>query len=104
MNTTSTFQNVYLPCFSCCCVSYDGFFLILFLLPAAIVSYDGLPVLGDGPAGTEAYKSDLQASFSRDILWWIASFLHPLGIVHAFFPLVELWYLPVCMTYTLLLL
>ena len=32
--------------------------------------------------------------FCRDILWWFASFIHPLGVAHTFFPLVELWYLP----------
>ena len=34
-------------------------------LTAAIVSFDGLPVIGDGPAGNEAYKSDLQTYFTR---------------------------------------
>jgi len=34
-------------------------------LTAAIVSLDGLPVIGDGPAGNEAYKSDLQTYFTR---------------------------------------
>jgi hypothetical protein len=29
-------------------------------LTAGIVSFDGLPVLGDGPLGEEAYRSDLQ--------------------------------------------
>jgi hypothetical protein len=28
-------------------------------LTAGIVSFDGLPVLGDGPLGEEAYRSDL---------------------------------------------
>jgi len=63
-------------------------------LTAGIVSFDGLPVLGDGPLGEEAYRSDLQEFFPRDILWMFAAFLHPLGLAHAFFPVFEMWYLP----------
>jgi pimeloyl-ACP methyl ester carboxylesterase len=58
-------------------------------LTAAIVAFDGLPAFGAGPAGAEAYTSDLQQYFTRDLLWAANSFLQPLGVLHALFPLVQ---------------
>ena len=58
-------------------------------LTAAIVAFDGLPAFGAGPAGAEAYTSDLQQYFTRDLLWATNSFLQPLGVLHAFYPVVQ---------------